>query len=152
MIAEKPLFGWGYNQHEKYDEQFRDRVLNVARNREHSSHNTYLLITAEMGLVGLVLYLLPALIWLVRSVSASRHLPWTGYPSRAILVMLWLLLADHFIVGNFTDMIQSTLFNTAMWWLTLGLIANINDAARSQAASEGSSVLEQTARTRGDRS
>jgi O-antigen ligase len=150
MIIERPLFGWGYNQHEKYDEQFRDRVLNVARNREHSSHNTYLLITAEMGVAGLVLYLLPTLIWLVRSVRTSKYLPWSGYPGRAILVMLWLLLADHFIVGNFTDLIQSTLFNTSIWWLALGLIANINDAARAKVTPESSSMLGPMAQSRGN--
>ena len=128
MILERPLFGWGYNQHERYDEQFRDRVFELAVNNQHSSHNTYLLITAEMGLVGLALYLLPALIWLVRSVRVFKKLPFKGYPGKAILVMLWLLLANHFIAGNFTDLIQSTLFNTVMWWLTLALIANIVDS------------------------
>jgi O-antigen ligase len=128
LIMEKPLLGWGYHQHEKYDEQFRDRVLDLAVNKQHSSHNTYLLITAEMGVIGLILFLLPTLIWLWRSMSAFKRLPWAGYPGKAILVMLWLLLADHFIAGNFTDLIQSTFFNTGMWWLALGLIANINDS------------------------
>jgi O-antigen ligase len=135
MINEKPLFGWGYYQHERYDEQFRDRVFNLAGGNEKSSHNTYLLIAAEMGLVGLGLYLLPALIWLLRSMGSFKRLPLGGYPGRAILVMLWLVLADHFIAGNFTDLIQSTLFNTAVWWLALGLIANINDSARAKPAS-----------------
>jgi len=130
MILERPLLGWGYNQHEKYDEQFRDRVFDLAVNNQHSSHNTYLLITSEMGLIGLALYLLPALIWLVRSVSVFKKLPFKGYPGQAILIMLWLLLADHFIAGNFTDLIQSTLFNTVMWWLVLGLIANMVDSVR----------------------
>jgi O-antigen ligase len=130
MILEKPLLGWGYNQHEKYDEQFRDRVFDLPVNNQHSSHNTYLLITAEMGLIGLALYLLPALIWLVRSVTVFKKLPLQGYPGQAILIMLWLLLADHFIAGNFTDLIQSTLFNTVMWWLVLGLIASIVDSIR----------------------
>jgi hypothetical protein len=78
------------------------------------------------------LYLLPALIWLVRSVGAFKKLPFKGYPGQAILIMLWLLLADHFIAGNFTDLIQSTIFNTVMWWLALGLIANIVDSVRDE--------------------
>ena len=127
MINEKPLFGWGYDQHENYDEQFRDRAFNLTTSQQKSSHNTYLLIAAEMGLLGLVIYLLPTLIWLIRSVSAFKRLPFSGYPGRAILVMLWLLLAAHFLAGNFTDLI-STVFTTVMWWLTLGLIANINDS------------------------
>ena len=145
MILEKPLLGWGYDQHEKFDEQFRDRVFNLAPNKQHSSHNTYLLITAEMGLIGLGLYLLPALIWLVRSVNVFKKLPFKGYPGQAILVMLWLLLADHFIAGNFTDLIQSTFFNTVMWWLALGLIANIVDSVRvEQSLAEPSQAKQPT--------
>ena len=50
-------------------------------------------------------------------------------PSPLLLLtsLVWLLLADHFIAGNFTDLI-STQFNTVMWWLALGLIANIIDS------------------------
>ena len=66
----------------------------------------------------------------MRSVNVFKKLPFAGYPGKAILVMLWLLLADHFIAGNFTDLIQSTIFNTVMWWLVLGLIANIVDSIR----------------------
>jgi O-antigen ligase len=145
MILEKPLFGWGYDQHEKYDEQFRESVFNLAVRNQQSSHNTYLLITAEMGLIGLVLYLLPVLIWLVRSAMVFKKLSFKGYPGQAILVLLWLLLADHFIAGNFTDIIQSTLFNTVIWWLVLGLIANIVDSVWVGQASAELSMVEQPA-------
>ena len=45
-----------------------------------------------MGVIGLALYLLPVLIWLVRSVKVFKKLPFKGYPGQAIVVMLWLVL------------------------------------------------------------
>lgn len=132
MIQGKPLLGWGYNNNEKFDEKFRDRVLGLAINKAQSSHNTYLLIAAELGLAGLSLYLFPALYWLVRSFQAGKRLPRDGFPSRVVLVMLWFLLADHMIVSSFTDLVQSNFYSTGMWWLTLGLIANMVDHARSR--------------------
>jgi len=125
LIEAKPVFGWGYGNHELYDEQFRTRVFDIAVNNEHTSHNTYLLITAEMGFVGLFLYMFPVLYWLIYSFSMRKRLPKEGFAGWSFLVMMWLLLIDHFLVGNFTDMIQSNLFSTGMWWIALALIANI---------------------------
>ncbi|HEX2980931.1 MAG TPA: O-antigen ligase family protein [Anaerolineaceae bacterium] len=134
MIAEKPVFGWGYGNHELYDEQFRDpSVLGLAANKEKSSHNTYLLIAAEMGLSGLFLYYLPSFWLLYLSIKYAGWLPRLPIDTRLILLMFWLLLLDHFFVGLFTDMIQSNLFNTVIWWLALGWIANLVDAGRRTA-------------------
>jgi O-antigen ligase len=130
MIQEKPVFGWGYGNHELYDEQFRDRVLGLVDSKEQSSHNTYLLIAAEMGIPGLILYFLPTALLLYLTVKYWRRLPDSSTGSRSLVLMLWLLLLDHALVGLFTDMIQSNLFNTTVWWMVLGLIANALDAAR----------------------
>ena len=130
MIREKPVFGWGYGNHELYDEQFRDRVLGLVDDKEQSSHNTYLLIAAEMGIPGLILYFLPTALLLYLTVKFWRWLPDSPTWTRSLVLMLWLLLLDHALVGLFTDMIQSNLFNTTIWWMVLGLIANALDAAR----------------------
>lgn len=130
MIREKPVFGWGYSNHELYDEQFRDRVLGLVDSKEQSSHNTYLLIAAEMGIPGLILYFLPTALLLYLTMKYWRWLPDSPIWSRSLVLMLWLLIFDHALVGLFTDMIQSNFFNTTIWWMVLGLIANALDAAR----------------------
>jgi O-antigen ligase len=127
MIKEKPIFGWGYRNHERYDEQFRDRVLGLVDGSEQSSHNTYLLIAAEMGIVGLILYYLPVGLLLYLSLKYWRSLPDIPIWSNSMVLILWLLIFDHALVGLFTDMIQSPFFNTTIWWLVLGLIANAID-------------------------
>jgi len=130
MIQEKPVFGWGYLNHELYDEQFRDRVIGLVNSKEQSSHNTYLLIAAEMGIPGMIMYFLPTALLLYFTVKYWRWLPNTRISSRSTVLLLWLLIFDHAIVGLFTDMIQSNFFNTTIWWLILGLIANALDTAR----------------------
>lgn len=142
MIREKPVFGWGYRNHELYDEQFRDRVVGLVDSKEQSSHNTYLLIAAEMGIPGLILYYLPTLLLLYLTIKYWRWLPSTPIWSRPTLLLLWLLILDHVIVGLFTDMIQSPFFNTVIWWLVLGLIANAIDVAMDSAASSQGKQLE----------
>jgi O-antigen ligase len=125
LIQERPLFGWGYGNHELYDEQFRERIWDIPVRRDITSHHTYLLVASEMGLVGLSLYLLPAGWWLVQSARVWAHLPRSGFRGRSWLLMLWLGLLNFFIIANFTDIIYSYYFPTALWWLSLGLIANL---------------------------
>lgn len=131
MIQEKPIFGWGYRNHELYDEQFRDRVLGLVDGSEQSSHNTYLLIAAEMGIVGLILYYLPVGLLLCMTLMYWHRLSDIPIWSKSLVLMLWLLIVDHAITGLFTDMIQSPFFNTVIWWLILGLITNAIDVGRS---------------------
>lgn len=130
MIQEKPVFGWGYRNHELYDEQFRDRVLGLVDGREQSSHNTYLLIAAEMGILGLILYYLPVALLLYLTVKHWHRLSVSQATGRSLVLMLWLLILDHALAALFTDLIQSVFFNTTIWWLVLGLIANAIDAVR----------------------
>jgi len=123
MIEARPFFGWGYFSYDLYDEQFKQRVGNIAIRNAQTSHNQFLLIGAEMGAVGLVVYLFPLVWWLLLSFKATRRLPAKGFLSWQLVVMLWLLLLHHFVVNNFMEMIESYLFGTTIWWMALGLIA-----------------------------
>lgn len=125
MIREKPWSGWGFGAYDRYDEQFKTRVGNLPIREEQTSHNTYLLFIAEMGLITLLLYLFPMFWWLLLSRKVWDRMPQIGMRSRHLLAMLWLLLLDHFVVSNFMDMIQANLFGTTIWWLALGLIAGL---------------------------
>lgn len=125
MVAAKPLFGWGYGNYDRYDDQFTERVGDIAVWYDTTSHNTYLSIAAELGLTGLLLYLFPVAYWLLLSIKTRRKLPQRGFLSRRLLIILWLVILAHFTVSSFMDMIRFHSFGTAMWWLTLGLIANM---------------------------
>jgi O-antigen ligase len=126
MIASKPWTGWGYDTYDTYDEKFKVSVANIAAKEDaQTSHNTYLTVMAELGVPALLLVLFPAGWWLLLSKKVWQRLPKSGFQSWHLLAMLWLLMLDHFTVSNFMDMYRFNLFGTTVWWLALGLIANL---------------------------
>lgn len=126
MFQEKPLFGWGYENFDRYDRPFHDRVLDLANdNKDHANHSAYLTILAEQGAVGFALYLAVPLWWLARSVKMRGRLPTRGFWSRKLLVILWLVLLNIFVLNNFTPAWVD--YGLGMWWMALGLIANMVD-------------------------
>jgi O-antigen ligase len=121
MIEERPLTGFGYGNFERYDEQFKVRIGDIAV-QEGSAHHTYLALAAENGLPALVLYLFPAA-WLLWLTASRWHRltsvdPW----NRTLLIVLWLAVIDQFVVMNFMDMLHSSPWGTGLWWLSLGLL------------------------------
>jgi O-antigen ligase len=128
MIAAKPILGWGYGNFTRYHLDFVKPVGGVAVTDIHiSSHNTYLSMAVELGLVGLIAFLMPWLLLLRKSISVYKRLPRDGFYSRQLLVVLWIGAAFWFLVTNFMNM------RLAAWGITwsqllLGLIASIVDA------------------------
>jgi O-antigen ligase len=124
MFQEKPITGWGYGNFDLYDRSFYGRLLEIAGdNKDHSSHNYFLSILAEQGLVGLSLYLLPMFIWFFATLRQYPNLPTQGLQSRNLIVMLWLVILFHLIVSNFINMI--VVYGLGVWWITLGLIGHL---------------------------
>jgi O-antigen ligase len=125
MIAAKPLFGWGFGNYDRYDRRFQTRVGNIPVGDDITSHNTYLSIMAEMGLIGFLFYIFPLVWWFLRSVKVWRRLPRDGFWNRSLLVMLWLLLLHMAIVTMVMDMVRFHPFGTTIWWAVLALIGNM---------------------------
>jgi O-antigen ligase len=137
MFEAKPIFGFGYENFNRFDYQYQQRVGNlVYPSKDHSSHNLYLTILAEQGLVGIVLYLGPAFWWLGRTKSRWRNLPRSGLLSRNLVGFLWFAIGAHFIVNNFSRM--HVPFGLGVYWLSLALIAAVlsHPATKPQLATE----------------
>lgn len=122
MFEAKPLFGWGYQNFERYDRRFQGRVLDLGNdNKDHANHNAYLTILAEQGLIGLGLYIATPLLLLARSLRVQRQLPADGLWSRKLLVLLWLAIINIVVQNSFTP--AWVTYGLGLWWLILGLIA-----------------------------
>lgn len=133
MFEEKPLLGWGYGNFDRFDRLFQERVGDLINPvKDHASHNLYLTIVAEQGLVGIFFYLMPVAWWLVRSIRAYPKLPTEGFWNRKLLVIFWLLLVFHFIVNNFSNM--RVVYGLGLWWMTLGFIGAMVSGALSPEA------------------
>ena len=123
MFEDRPVTGFGYGNFDKFDRDYQRVVNDFIPEKDHSSHNLYLTLLAEQGLPGAGLYLAPALWWLAASAVAYRRLPWSGFISRKLLLLMWAVLVGHFVVNNFSNM--RIVFGLGQWWLILGLIAAI---------------------------
>jgi O-antigen ligase len=129
MFELKPLTGWGYEAFDRYSRPFQSRVGDlVSPEKPHASHNLYLTLLAEQGIVGLVLFTSPAVVWLVRSWRVRRDLPTWGLTGRKALAALWLAAGSFFLVNNFA--VMHVTFGLGLWWFILGLIASLVDRAR----------------------
>jgi O-antigen ligase len=145
MIEERPMTGWGYGRFDDYDIQFQSSVGDLfVPEKDHASHNLFLTIGAEQGLVVLGLYLAPAVYWLLRTPRAMSRLRSEGMFGRRLLILLWAVVAGHIVVSNFSNMKVS--FGLAVWWLSLALIGNIvtdasslTDSASNELTATGSS-------------
>lgn len=123
MFVSKPLFGWGYGNFDLYDRQFYDNTVGsfTADNKDHASHNFFLSMLAEQGLVGFVLYLAPLIILFVETVKVYRRIPEHGFLSNKLIIILWLVMINMIVLNNFTNI--RVVYALGLWWITLGIIA-----------------------------
>jgi O-antigen ligase len=125
MVAVKPVFGWGYETLDQNITPFYRRVGDASlATRFVTSHNTYLTVLTELGLVGFLLYLFPVAWWFVLSIRVWPRIPKVGFWSRSLLGSLWLVMLFNFTVSNFMDMRWFPIGLT-LWWWVLGLVANM---------------------------
>lgn len=133
MFAVRPIFGWGYDNFDYYDRQFQGRVGDLASPRgDRASHNVYLTVAAEQGIIGVTLFLLPVVGLAVASLKKWPDLPSEGFWSRKLLIVAWSIILAHFTVNNFSNM--RVVFGLGLYWTTLAIIAVVvlSDDLRSQ--------------------
>ena len=126
MIRVKPVWGWGYDVLDQHIRGYYRSVGSayIIGNRLETSHNTYLTIFIELGLVGFLLFLLPVVIPFIKSLQAWRGHPKMDANHQLLLWTLWLAALQNFVVSNFMDM-RFFPIGLGLWWLTLGLVANL---------------------------
>lgn len=124
MFSEKPLFGWGYDNFDRFDRQYQSRVGDLVNpdEKDHTSHNVFLTILAEQGLLGLTTYLSPFYILLWQSRKVVGQLPKAGILNKNLFFSLWMVILSFFIVQNLAPMV--IVFGFGLMLITLGLIAN----------------------------
>ncbi len=124
MIQARPIFGWGYENFNRYDFQFYRRVGDLVNpDKDHSSHNFFLTLLAEQGLVGFLLFLFPFGYWLSVSTRVYAKMPANGFISRKFLGVLWLFLLAFLVINMFQSM--RVVYALGLMWVNLGLIAAI---------------------------
>jgi hypothetical protein len=125
MVELKPAFGWGYETLDQNIQRFYRQVGEASiTTRLVTSHNTYMTVLTELGLVGFILYMFPVFWWFILSMRVWRRMAKDAYWGRSLLGALWLVMLCNFTVSNFFDMRWFEI-GLVLWWLVLGLIANM---------------------------
>ncbi len=123
MVEEKPITGFGFGNYDKFDREYQREVAGFLPEKDRASHNLYLTLLAEQGILVAALYIGPAVWWFLRSIAAYPRLSRSSFASRTLLVILWTVLAGHVVVNNLSNM--RVVYGLGQWWLILGLIAVI---------------------------
>jgi O-antigen ligase len=126
LFREKPLFGWGYNT---FDEAKLTVLGRDPRFDGLTSHNTYLTVLDELGVVGLALLLLPWVVIGWRAIAAA----WRGQAERWI-VGGYVGVAATYAIGALTYDARFFSLVTALPWIALGVARNL--LAKREAATE----------------
>ncbi len=91
MVQARPIFGWGYENFNEYDFQFYSRVGDLVNpEKDHSSHNFFMTLLAEQGIVGFILFMFPIVYWLFQTKRTIAKFPTNGFVSRKLVWILWL--------------------------------------------------------------
>jgi O-antigen ligase len=143
MFYARPVFGWGFGNYDRYDWKFMERTQNMAPTAYHvrksTSHNTYLTILAEMGGVGFFLFYFPVIWWLGLTIKALPRLPKKGFWNRRLLIAMWLPIGAQVAVSQSIDM-RFFVYVLTLFWINLGLIANIVQTSLKPGDSGGQGV------------
>jgi|GEM_PF-819926 len=128
MFYAKPILGWGFGNYDRYDWQFMEQVGNAAPTKWDvkygTSHNTYLTILAEMGIVGFFFQFFPFFWWLGQTLRVlPRLLPEKREPYK-LLVGLWLTILFYVFASQVVDM-RFFWSQIGTLWASLGLIGTL---------------------------
>jgi O-antigen ligase len=124
MIQLRPVFGWGFDNLDSHAFQFFRRVGDASLTGYLTSHNTYLTIITELGLMGFLFYIFPVVWWAVFTVRVLPRLPQDGLWSRTLLGVFWAALLGYIMPSLAIDMRFNPIGPT-LFWMNVGMIANI---------------------------
>jgi O-antigen ligase len=127
MFLARPLFGWGHDTYEHYRSSFVKDVGSIAATEwdKHwaASHNTFLTILAENGLIGLGLYCTPLLLLLYALGRFLREHRDEELSDLCPVQVYGIVVACFITVSMFIDAKFLPFFLGALW-MCLGFICN----------------------------
>jgi O-antigen ligase len=125
MFMEQPVFGWGYDTYSQHRASFiRDVGSMKAREWERnqaSSHNTYLTVLSETGMVGFCLYYFPLFALALTSLRAIIRRKTDGPAGPHCLKPTWIIVVFFLTVNMFIDTAFFPFFQ-GTFWFCLGVI------------------------------
>jgi O-antigen ligase len=113
LFRQKPIFGWGYNTFDQVKLTLHNIDLHI---KLETSHDTYLTVLVELGVVGLALLVIPWLVISYRVLRASR-----AHSNEAWIIAACIGTTVSFAIAAFTYDARFFGLTTALPWMALGL-------------------------------
>ena len=117
MIKDSPFFGIGWRKFGVLYEAFKP----LSANTSHYSHNVFLQITAETGLLGAGIFLLMVIDFFKKGIKVIQD----NNNSRQLLIGLY-CAGCFFIIHNLFDLSFYFAQVSFFWWIVLGVFANLS--------------------------
>jgi O-antigen ligase len=122
LASQRPILGWGYGSFNTVKNEANLQSQDPASLAYNTSHNTFLTVLVELGVVGIVLFLLPWLIICRRAISAARqHIDVRWLLAGMVgAVFVYLISASTYDARFFS-------FVPALPWILLGITRRVLD-------------------------
>lgn len=129
----KPAFGWGIARFPEVNTVYHQAWPGVdwQLGWGYLSHNTHLAFAAELGTVGLLLWVGIILAVLARSVAAWRRLPHHGVVSRGLVLAFWLSAVTWLLNAAVIDVRLFVAIN-AILFTWAGIVSGLADLSREE--------------------
>jgi O-antigen ligase len=120
LVEEKPVLGWGYGQYDfaKGTLETSTGSLSEESLYAYTSHNTFLTIVVELGIVGLLVLVLPWAIVVAQSIRQARA--GIGFPAWLTVSLIGTLAV--YVLAALTSDTRFFSFVPATAWVAIGLL------------------------------
>jgi len=125
MFMEKPIFGIGFYNFERFSLRYLRRDLDTPLRQQQGAHDTLVKILVELGLVGIIPILLIYFYIFRHSISLYRYLPSTPFIGKGLVVMFWGASIIYIVNMQLFKMFQH-LFPNSVIFLLAGVIVGLN--------------------------
>ncbi len=137
MFFEKPIFGFGFYNFEKFSRQYLIKDYETPiRAQVQGAHDTLVKILVELGLIGLIPLLLVYFNIYRHSVKLYRYFPSTPFLGKGLVVMFWAASIIYIVNMQLFKMFQH-LFPNSVIFLLAGIIVGLNQRVSANKSCEG---------------
>jgi O-antigen ligase len=127
LASQRPVFGWGYGSFNTVKNAAGLQSADPSSLQYNTSHNTFLTVLVELGIVGLALFLLPWFVISGRAIGAARGDPSLRWLLAGIVggVAVYLISASTYDARFFS-------FVPALPFVLLGIARRVLDGEETQ--------------------
>lgn len=124
IFADRPLFGVGFARFDRAVSRYAPQVFPVSSASMPSQHNIFFGLLSEVGLIGLVLFLIILYYPIRYSIALFRELGEEGWINKDLMVIFWGTFLTFVVTASFIQT-QHFLASNALIFLWVGMVVGL---------------------------